>query len=135
MGYSGYDQTHSLIIRFSSAPSGNVSSFGKIVGSGNYILLYANQLTGNAATYYGTGSYTKSGGAFTSGVFAFCTNDAYLDGSLFRENVGNLTVNPTEIYFVGTDVAAFTGYVQAFAVYNIDIAAYITELTTAMNAL
>jgi hypothetical protein len=35
----------------------------------------------------------------------------------------------------GNFTGEFYGYVQATAVYNIDIAPYISALTTAMNAL
>ena len=80
-------------------------------------------------------------GALSSGVVALCPGKGYLDGVL--ENTFSYSwTNQTHTIYIGGDnndtgkpTQYCNAYMQALAIYSIDISDYVAALTTAMNAL
>jgi hypothetical protein len=129
------DQTWSMIVRF----AGVTGSGGYyICGAGNPYFALASRTNLNNVIY-GNGNVLAVSPSMTSGVLAVVGNKGYRNGTIETGTIGtgSATSNALAIGAVqGVSVSGFlNGNIQALAIYNVNIAAYISALTTAINAL
>jgi len=81
------------------------------------------------------GQYAKIGNDSENGVMAVAGANAFYNG-VDIGNIGSTSGEHTNPITLGSNGSVFfDGRIQALTIYNIDISAYVAELTTAMNAL
>lgn len=93
--------------------------------------------------FYNGGGETPASGGLTAGVFAVAGQYGYINGSsvtgalaAWITTISNICIGCYYREGVGAQTSTcITGGVIAFAIYNTNIAAYISGLTTAMAAL
>ena len=130
---SGY----SMIIKFTNASvNGGMLAGMQYGGSGDRF--YLRPVEGGSHRYGYGNSSTTAAGAANNGVMALTPTKGFLNGLQDATLTGTLTNNQT--IFIGCysgssgNPAYYTDAdIQAIAIYDIDISAYISALTTAMN--
>jgi hypothetical protein len=129
--------TWSMIVRFASlsASAARYAAAAYVDDSDQFSLQPRYTSPGRA---YAIGdSLIVTGTSLAAGVMALTPNQGYLDGVADGEQI--TPGNTTGTLYIGRKGSSATGYlpgrIYALAVYNVDISAYITALTTAMNAL
>lgn len=133
------DQTWSMIIRFDQATTGNLWIAGVYETTTAGFGIKAGNLAQTYTQFY-NGQRLEVLGMTNSGVLAIAGSNAFKDGSDVGDigSGGGSITNQIAIggvYSVGVIAALFDGRIQATAIYDIDISAYVSDLTTAMNAL
>jgi len=133
-------QNDSAIVRYSNLTNqGAVLGCYQTVPANEGILIYPSR-SGSRQYLNGPTVKTKLDG-YTSGVIAVADRNGYHNASLEVSSLASWTAAPTAaIYILAFNLGAApaqicAAYIQAIAIYNIDISSYITDLTTAMNAL
>lgn len=132
----GGGKTHSIILRLSNFAGDGA----RVVDAGGTNMWHIHpRYTNNTAYirgYNSTGITTAFTG--TSGVFALVPGNGYVNGTALGGYATNENgfVEPRLASGVGTEEAKrWAGYIQAVALYSVDISSYVSSLTTAMNAL
>ena len=139
------DQSWSMIIKFSGATVNGETIAGSENTSGNgRFYLWARRGAADDRLY-GNGGYLAAGVRVQDGIIALAGAKCYYNKSLDGTISTAWNVGAREIIIGGSNAAAgttgitpvsyFTGYVQAIAIYDIDISSYIDVLTDAIDAL
>lgn len=139
------DQTWSMIIKFSGATEINDALAGSdnTLGEGKFYL-YPRRAADDDRLY-GNGGFSALGSRVADGVMAISGNKCYYNGDLdgtvdtaWDVGARSILIGAKNID-AGTDgITAnneFVGFIQAIAIYDIPIDAYVSALTTAMNAI
>lgn len=134
-GLSPYPNTNwSMIIRFSNSVAG-LMAIGFYSGATSGFAIHP--LLGGQ-TYFTNAAEVNSSTGATSGVLAIANRTCYRNGSSVATLsaaglIGNYAM---QIGASATGTPRYwTGYMQAAWIYNTSVAAYMTALTTAINAL
>jgi len=141
-----HDQTWSMIIRHSNWV--RVQNFSTLAGcgdgAGHGFLLDERDAV---APFVGREVYFFNGGyslivedPYTAGVWCVAGSDGYIDGVDVVDIINNTSDWQGEVYIAAQNNSGnpytFSDIdIQALAIYDIDIAAYVAGLTTAMAAL
>lgn len=98
-------------------------------------------LSGNMRFLYGDKVLPVSSGGKSAGVMGMTNTTGYYNGASVVSMAGYSWSGTTVPLYIGRrnadggGGAGFTGYIQALAIYNINIDSYVSALTIAMNAL
>jgi len=131
---------YSAVVRFSNSTdtSANQAVFGNVTTNANFFLLLRTTPKHRHAN--GVNLVTTASAWPASGVFGLTPGAGYRDGLSDGTFVYSWTGTAVPMFIgcysnAGSVTAPFTGYIQAFAVYNSDQAANMAALYIAMAAL
>jgi len=141
------DQTWSMIVRFSDSTQDRtqaVAGCTNIDGTGSLFIITRRQASDDMI--FANGDLLVCGSRQSSGISAIAGTNCFHDAVNLGSIPSGWTVPANEIAIGGRNrssgaggktlyTASFDGCIQAMAIYDIDISAYVAELTTAMNAL